>query len=97
MAETQDNSGSSDQRTSTATWWPSDFTERLGSISLDSQEGTSGLNEPSSNAEHDDLPSQTASEILWTTGMLSGPIPNGFYSIIPVRNKSNLVTIQSLL
>ena len=30
------------------------------------------------------LPSNSASNILWTTGSLSEPIPNGFYSVIPV-------------
>ncbi|KAH0874103.1 hypothetical protein HID58_071465 [Brassica napus] len=29
------------------------------------------------------LPSNSASNILWTTGSLSEPIPNGFYSVIP--------------
>lgn len=94
MAETRDNSGSSHQRTSSATWWPSDFTERFGSISLGSQEEILGLNGPSRKEEHDVVPSQTASEILWSTGMLSGSIPNGFYSVIPVRNKSNLAAVS---
>lgn len=51
------------------TWWPSQFVERFGSVHLGSQDG---------------LPSNSASNILWTTGSLSEPIPNGFYSVIPV-------------
>lgn len=31
-----------------------------------------------------DLSSQDASQVLWSTGVLYAPIPNGFYSIIPV-------------
>lgn len=31
-----------------------------------------------------DLSSQDASQVLWSTGVLCVPIPNGFYSIIPV-------------
>ncbi|KAJ4885024.1 Mitogen activated protein kinase kinase kinase-related [Raphanus sativus] len=51
------------------TWWPSDSVERFGSLHLGSQQETSIAN--------------TASNILWTTGSLSDPIPNGFYSLIP--------------
>lgn len=52
------------------TWWPSDSVEGFGSLHLGSQQETSIAN--------------TASNILWTTGSLSDPIPNGFYSLIPV-------------
>lgn len=65
-------------------WWSSDFIEKLGSVSLVSQRETLITSEPDNYTEHDRLSSQTASQILWSTGMLSEPIPNGFYSVIPV-------------
>lgn len=34
--------------------------------------------------------SLTASQVLWRTGTLSGPIPNGFYSIIPDKKLKEL-------
>ncbi|KAJ3686335.1 hypothetical protein LUZ61_015499 [Rhynchospora tenuis] len=37
-----------------------------------------------------DLPSQDASQVLWSTGVLSAPIPNGFYSIIPEKKLKEL-------
>lgn len=75
-----DDTGPSEQET----WWPSEFVERFGSVELGSQEETSTAKDSPRNLGHDELPSNSASNILWTTGSLSEPIPNGFYSVIPV-------------
>ena len=85
MEETRDDAGPAEQGPSNATWWPSDFIEKFGSVSLGSHEESLSNRESPINFEQDELSSQTASQILWSTGMLSKPIPNGFYSVIPVR------------
>lgn len=83
MEETRDDAGPAEQGSPVTTWWPSDFIERFGSVSLVSQEEILSNKNSNSNTEQDELSSQTASQILWSTGMLSEPIPNGFYSVIP--------------
>ena len=66
-------------------WWPSDFVEKFGSVSLGSQDETLSNKESPRHVVEDVLSSLKASQTLWQTGMLSEPIPNGFYSVIPVR------------
>lgn len=83
MEETRDDAGPAEQGSPVTTWWPSDFIERFGSVSLVSQEEILSNKNSNSITEQDELSSQTASQILWSTGMLSEPIPNGFYSVIP--------------
>lgn len=78
MEEKLDEAGSPDQR-----WWPSDFIEKFGSVSLDSKEESPSHKESNNINAYDRVPSQMASQILWSTGMLSEPIPDGFYSVIP--------------
>ncbi|KAG2324778.1 hypothetical protein Bca52824_007506 [Brassica carinata] len=78
MGERRDDAGPSEQGgPSNQTWWPSEFVEKFDSVHLGSQE------EETSSAGQDGLPSNSASNILWSTGSLSEPIPNGFYSVIP--------------
>lgn len=86
MEETRNDAGAgpTEQGPPSAPWWPSDFIEKMGSVSLGSQEETLN-NKSHRNFEQDALSSQRASQILWSTGVLSEPIPNGFYSVIPVR------------
>ncbi|XP_059663249.1 serine/threonine-protein kinase EDR1 isoform X2 [Cornus florida] len=88
--DTQDDAASAEQRLPNATWCPSDFMERFGSVSLDSEEETLSTKESNNYGKHDRLSSQTASQILWRTGMLSEPIPNGFYSVIPEKRLKEL-------
>ncbi|XP_043689067.1 probable serine/threonine-protein kinase SIS8 [Telopea speciosissima] len=83
MEDAREDAGSAEPGPSGATWWPSSFIENFQSVSLVSQEDTSHSKELKSNHNEDELSSQTASQILWATGMLSGSIPNGFYSVIP--------------
>ena len=85
MDETRDDAGPVEQGPSNATWWSSDFIEKFGSVSLGSREESLSNRESPRNFEQDGLSSQTASQILWSTGILSEPIPNGFYSVILVR------------
>ena len=94
MEERGDEVGPSEQRSPGAACWPSDFVEKFGSVSLDSKEENLMNKEPSENEIHDRLPCQTASQILWKTGTLSDPIPNGFYSVVAVSTiKFLLVSI----
>ncbi|CAI0449110.1 unnamed protein product [Linum tenue] len=83
MEESRDEAGPAEQGPSNAAWWGSDFIEKFDSVSLHSQEDTLSNKESPRNYEEDDLSSQTASQVLWRTGMLSEPIPNGFYSVTP--------------
>lgn len=93
MEETRDDAGPTEQGPSNAVWWGSDFMEKFDSVSLLSQEDTLSNKESPRNYEEDGLSSQTASQILWSTGMLSERIPNGFYSIIPVRIEIPLIGV----
>ena len=97
MEETRDDAGPAEQGSPVTTWWPSDFIERFGSVSLVSQEEILSNKNSNSNTEQDELSSQTASQILWSTGMLSEPIPNGFYSVIPVRTRHYFVHLDNQL
>ncbi|KAI9177115.1 hypothetical protein LWI28_011259 [Acer negundo] len=83
MEETRDDSGSMAHGPSNSTWWTQDFMEKFGSVSFGSQEEILSNKESPRNSEQDGLSFQTASQILWNTGMLSEPIPNGFYFVIP--------------
>lgn len=85
MEETRDDAGPAEQGPSNASWWPSDFIEKFESASLGSQEETLSNTESPRSSDQDVFSSQKASQILWRSGMLSEPIPNGFYSVIPVR------------
>lgn len=79
MEESREDAGPSGQGS------PLDFIEKFRSFSFVSQEEklrSKGLN---SNTDQDRLLSQTASQFFWRTGMLSDPIPNGFYSVIPEK------------
>ncbi|WOK98534.1 serine/threonine-protein kinase EDR1 isoform X2 [Canna indica] len=84
METASGDSGRSEEGTSNTAWWPSDFVENLQSVSLDPREKAAcnvGTAEPFS---------QTASQILWSTGTFSGSIPNGFYSVIPDKKLKDL-------
>ncbi|XVF14576.1 hypothetical protein REPUB_Repub09cG0073000 [Reevesia pubescens] len=97
MEETRDDAGPAEQGPSNATWWPSDFIEKFGSVSLGSHEESLSNRESPRNFEQDGFSSQTASQILWSTGMLSEPIPNGFYSVSPDKRLKELFdTIPTL-
>ncbi|KAK8607124.1 hypothetical protein V6N13_052870 [Hibiscus sabdariffa] len=97
MEDTRDDAGSAEQESSNATWWSSDFIDKFGSVSLGSHGESLSNRESPRNFGQYGLSSQTASQILWSTGMLSEPIPNGFYSIIPdKRLKERFDTIPTL-
>ncbi|KAG8659892.1 probable serine/threonine-protein kinase SIS8 isoform X2 [Manihot esculenta] len=90
MEEMQDDSGPTEQGPSNSMWWGSDFMEKFESVSLLSQEESLNHKESPRNYEEDGLSSQTASQILWSTGMLSERIPNGFYSVMPDKRLKEL-------
>ncbi|KAK2370752.1 serine/threonine-protein kinase EDR1 [Trifolium repens] len=85
MEETREDAGSTEQGTSNAnvSWWPSDFVEKFGYVALDSQDETVNNKESPRHSDENVLSPLGASQILWRTGMLSEPIPSGFYSVIP--------------
>ncbi|MED6161263.1 hypothetical protein PIB30_059088 [Stylosanthes scabra] len=83
MEETREDAGPSEQGPSNVSWWPSDFVEKFGSVSLGSQDEALNNKESPRHSGNDILSPKKASQILWSTGILQEPIPNGFYSIIP--------------
>ncbi|XP_038682937.1 serine/threonine-protein kinase EDR1-like isoform X2 [Tripterygium wilfordii] len=94
---TRDDAGPAEQGHSNSTWWPSDFMEKFGSVSLGSREESLSNRESPRNSEEDGSSSRAASQILWSTGTLSEPIPNGFYSVIPdKRLKEHFDSIPTL-
>ncbi|KAJ8534551.1 hypothetical protein K7X08_016279 [Anisodus acutangulus] len=84
MEEIPDEVGLLEHRYPNSAWWPSDFAEKFGSVSLDGKEEIM-RNRELTEREYDRLSSQTASQIFWKTGTLSEPIPNGFYSVVPEK------------
>ncbi|XP_012072715.1 serine/threonine-protein kinase EDR1 isoform X2 [Jatropha curcas] len=90
MEEMRDDVGPTEQGPSNAVWWGSDFMEKFESVSLLAQEDSLSNKGSPRNYEDDGLSSQTASQILWSTGILSERIPNGFYSVIPDKRLKEL-------
>ncbi|KAI7724462.1 hypothetical protein M8C21_005683 [Ambrosia artemisiifolia] len=92
MEETHDELGSLEQGSSSNTWWPSEFVDKFESVSLESKKETASHRRSMSSSTYDRLSSQSqsASQILWSTGVLSEPIPNGFYSIIHDKRLKDL-------
>lgn len=87
MEEIPDEVGLPEHRYPKTAWWPSDYVEKFGSVSLYGKEEIMRNREPTER-EYDRLSSRTASQILWKTGTLSEPIPNGFYSVVPVSTET---------
>ncbi|CAN8315474.1 unnamed protein product [Cochlearia groenlandica] len=89
MEERRDDTSPSKQGSSNAACWSSELEERVKSISLES-EGEGLVSESPTSVEQDVSPGQRASQHLWDTGMLSEPIPNGFYSVVPDKRVKEL-------
>ncbi|KAJ8549479.1 hypothetical protein K7X08_033186 [Anisodus acutangulus] len=78
-------------------WWPADISEKLQQITLVSSEDGANSTVLSSKQEPEVLASMRASQILWDTGELAEPIPDGFYFVVPERRfKEHFDTIPSL-
>ncbi|KAL6546502.1 hypothetical protein OROMI_022223 [Orobanche minor] len=77
-------------------WWPSGLIEKLRSISLVSSDEASSSK--GSKGQHDfESAFHVASQTLWDTGKLVGPIPDGFYFVSPERRFKELFdTIPSV-
>ncbi|RID66748.1 hypothetical protein BRARA_D01866 [Brassica rapa] len=60
----------------------SELAERVKSLSIESP-GDGLIRESPRSVEQDVSPGQRAAQLLWDTGMLCEPIPNGFYSVVP--------------
>ncbi|KAJ6850909.1 ATP binding protein [Iris pallida] len=87
------DSGHSEPGPSNANWWPADFLENFQSASVSPQEETLRSRGLPYNVENTEVSAETASQVLWSTGTLSSPIPNGFYSIIPDKKLKELFHI----
>ncbi|XP_004505487.1 serine/threonine-protein kinase EDR1 isoform X1 [Cicer arietinum] len=90
MERTREDARLTEQRQSNVSRWPSDFVGKLGSVSLGTQEETLNNKESPRYTNQDFMSPQRASQILWHTGMLSEPIPNGFYSVVPEKRLKKL-------
>ncbi|KAL0673757.1 hypothetical protein Bca4012_001738 [Brassica carinata] len=67
----------------------SELAERVKLLSVQSQ-GDGLSRESPRSVEQDVSPGQRASQLLWDTGMLCEPIPNGFYSVVPDKRVKEL-------
>ncbi|CAI9299740.1 unnamed protein product [Lactuca saligna] len=92
MEEARDELGTSEQGASSNAWWSSELIDKFESASLDSKKETLTHRRSMSSSTYDSFlsQSQSASQILWRTGVLSEPIPNGFYSIIHDKRLKDL-------
>lgn len=90
--EPRDDLGTSEQGTSSNTWWPSEFSDKFASVSLGPKKEGPSHRRSMSTTTYDRLlsQSQSASQVLWSTGVLSDPIPNGFYSVIHDKRLKDL-------
>lgn len=85
MDETPTSSGRSEATSCEPSWWPPDFLEKIESVALAREQEVLAEKESQFNLSNSRSSSWKASQLLWSTGTYSGFIPNGFYSIIPVR------------
>lgn len=76
MENTRDDTESSQHKS------PGD--KQSASVSLDSKDNNLRNKELNDEEKYDSLSCTSASQILWSAGMLSEPIPNGFYSAVAV-------------
>ncbi|XP_041994279.1 serine/threonine-protein kinase EDR1-like isoform X1 [Salvia splendens] len=96
MEETTDDTRLVEGSVHNAQWWPSGLIDKLRVISLASPDETSSSKSKcqldcGSPALH------LASQILWDTGKLAEPIPDGFYFVYPERRFKELFdTIPSI-
>ncbi|VFQ92819.1 unnamed protein product [Cuscuta campestris] len=90
MEEKEHEVGPLEQKHLTASHWPSNTVGKLGSVSLGAEVEMPRNNELTENEVDINPSSQTASQILWRTGTLSEPIPNGFYSVVPEKRLKEL-------
>ncbi|KAK9065278.1 hypothetical protein SSX86_016661 [Deinandra increscens subsp. villosa] len=92
MAERHNELVSAEQDPSCNTWWPSEFNDKFETVASDVNKETPTHRRSMSSSTYDRLlsQSQTASQILWSTGVLSRPIPNGFYSVIHDKRLKDL-------
>lgn len=96
MEEARDELGTSEQGASSNAWWSSELIDKFESASLDSKKETLTHRRSMSSSTYDRFlsQSQSASQILWRTGVLSEPIPNGFYSIIHVSTYTLFIHVD---
>ncbi|XP_020527918.1 dual specificity protein kinase splB isoform X2 [Amborella trichopoda] len=85
MAEMAGDPGHSESEHSHGSWWLPGLAEKLQSVALDSQERNVDVGYSGCHLEHDDMSPLAASQVLWASGVFTGVIPNGFYSVIPEK------------
>jgi hypothetical protein len=85
MDETPTSSGQSEATSCEPSLWPPDFLEKIESVAISRNQEVLADKESRFSLANSRSSSWKASQLLWSTGTYSGFIPNGFYSIIPVR------------
>ncbi|CAH9079408.1 unnamed protein product [Cuscuta europaea] len=90
MEHSKDDIGPMEASNTNSPWWPDDFMEKLQSVSVTSSAETSDRNGLSNTNQLESSAPKRASQILWGTGKLSEPIPDGFYFVIPERRFKEL-------
>ncbi|KAG7570213.1 Protein kinase-like domain superfamily [Arabidopsis thaliana x Arabidopsis arenosa] len=94
VEETGDDAGPSEPNPPSPTSRPSQVEEISKSVVCVGE--TSNTNESPKNLVQDRLSSYEASNILWSTGFFSDPIPSGFYSVIPVERLQLFKSIPTM-
>ncbi|KAG7574652.1 Protein kinase domain [Arabidopsis suecica] len=93
VEETRDDAGPSEPNPPSPTLRPSQVEEISKSVCVGE---TSNTKESPKNLVQDRLSSYEASNILWSTGFFSDPIPSGFYSVIPVERLQLFKSIPTM-
>nr|GMD93155.1 serine/threonine-protein kinase EDR1-like isoform X1 [Ipomoea batatas] len=94
MEEPRDDTGPTEASNSDAPWWPADFMEKLQSVSVVSSAETSTSKGNTNKHELESSAPERALRILWETGELAEPIPDGFYFVIPVSSMTIIHTFN---
>lgn len=84
MEDVQENARQNEQGYPSTLPTPSEINKNKH-VPVISQNKSKNNGVPSNGDNRVEHPTQNATQILWTTGTLSEPIPNGFYSVAPVR------------
>lgn len=94
MEEPRDDIEPTEASNIDAPWWPADFMEKLQSVSIVSSAETSTSKGLTNKHELESSAPERTSQILWETGELAEPIPDGFYFVIPVSGMTIIHTFN---
>ncbi|KAL9691984.1 hypothetical protein QQ045_012413 [Rhodiola kirilowii] len=89
MEDMRDDARQLDEESPSTLPTPSDINKNKF-IPVSPEDEKKHAGEPSNGDNRYEQPTQNATKVLWTTGSLSEPIPNGFYSVAPEKRLKEL-------